>query len=179
MRIISGTLRGRRLHPPVNLPVRPTTDMAKEGLFNILTNLIDFEETDALDLYSGTGSIGFELVSRGCRNVLCVEKNQRCYDFISLTAARFGLQELKPVRADVLRFLASTKRKWDLIFADPPYDSEDIAELPGRIFSKELLNPGGRLILEHSRTNHFNETEFFEHQRTYGKVNFSFFVFQK
>ncbi len=176
MRIISGYLKGRRLNPPANLPVRPTTDMAREGLFNILNNIIDFEEVDVLDLFTGIGSIAFEFVSRGCKNVTCIDTNFKCIDFIKKTAAIFELSNLYPIRTDVFMFISRRQNKqFDIIFADPPYDLQNINVIPDHIFKNNLLTENGILILEHSAHLSFTEHPCFFQHRKYGKVNFTFF----
>ncbi len=176
MRIISGTHKGRRINPPLNLPVRPTTDMAKEGLFNILNNSIDFEDLNVLDLFAGTGNITFEFASRGAAAVTAVDLNFKCVDFIKKTAKEIGFETVKPVRFDVFRFLKSSSKSYDLIFADPPYDLEGIELLPDLIFEKEWLNKNAWLIIEHSRGIDFARHKYFSQKRNYGKVNFTFFT---
>ena len=175
MRIISGTLGRRKLHPPENLPVRPTTDLAKESLFNILNNLIDFEDIAMLDLFAGTGSIGFEFISRDAREVCAVDINAGCARFIEKTATEFRVDTLKTFQTDVFSFLKHTLKKFDVIFADPPYDMPNISTLPDIIFEKQLLLPDGMLIIEHSREIDFKAHPQFSQHRNYGKVNFSFF----
>ncbi|MEI6123140.1 MAG: RsmD family RNA methyltransferase [Bacteroidota bacterium] len=175
MRIISGTLGRRKLHPPETLPVRPTTDLAKESLFNILNNLIDFEDIAMLDLFAGTGSIAFEFVSRGAAQVTAVDSNLRCIDFIAKTALEFKVTNLKTSQTDVFKFINHTLQRFDVIFADPPYDMPNIPTLPNRIFEKELLLPDGLLVMEHSREHDFSAHPHFSQHRSYGKVNFSFF----
>ncbi len=176
MRIISGSLGRRRLHPPDNLPVRPTTDMAKESLFNILNNLIDFEDSRMLDLFAGTGSIGFEFVSRGSSEVCAVDINHVCIAFIEKTALEFKVTTMKTYHADVFLFIQHTLKKFDVIFADPPFDSKATSSLPDKIFAKELLLPDGLLIIEHPREVDFSQHPHFSQHRNYGKVNFSFFT---
>jgi len=175
MRIISGTHGGRRLHPPVNLPVRPTTDLAKESLFNILTNIFDFEGTSVLDLFAGTGSISFEFVSRGSAEVTAIDQDNRCVSFIIKTCEEFKIDNLKAYRSDAFSYIKHSLKKYDLIFADPPYDLESIAEIPEKIFERNLLKPDGLLIIEHSRDHDFSKHPKFSQHRKYGKVNFSFF----
>jgi len=175
MRIVSGKYRGRRLQPPVNLPVRPTTDFAKEGLFNVLNNLVDFSSLNVLDLFTGTGSIAFEFVSRGVEKVMAIDANHRCIDFIKKTAETFGAGNLKPVKTNVYVFLRHTTGKFDLIFADPPYEMEGISELPDLILSSALLSSDGLFILEHAAHHKFETHPCFDQRRVYGSVNFSFF----
>jgi 16S rRNA (guanine966-N2)-methyltransferase len=175
MRIISGKYGSRRLHPPANLPVRPTTDFAKESLFNILNNIIDFEGLNVLDLFAGTGSISLEFVSRGSSEVTSVDKDSRCISFIIKTCEEFKIDSLKAYRSDVFAFIKHSIKKYDLIFADPPYDLSSINTIPDKIFEKTLLKPGGILIIEHSRDIDFSKHPDFSQHRNYGKVNFSFF----
>jgi len=175
MRIISGTHKGRQIHPPSNLPVRPTTDFAKESLFNILANRLNYEEMNVLDLFAGTGSISFEFASRGAKEVTSVDMNYKCVEFIRRTATDFGFANLRPVRANVISFLDYCKVKYDLIFADPPYDLNAITTIPDKVMNNGLLNKDGILILEHSRDNDFSKHTLFTEHRIYGKVNFSFF----
>jgi 16S rRNA (guanine(966)-N(2))-methyltransferase RsmD len=174
MRIVSGHLGGRKLRPPENLPVRPTTDLAKESLFNILNNLVDFEELSVLDLFTGTGSIGFEFVSRGAVEVFAVDTNNKCISFIDKTAIEFKVDNIHAIQSDVFMFLKHANRKFDIIFADPPYDMTNIAAVADLVFEKQLLNPDGLLIMEHPREVDFTRHPHFSQKRTYGKVNFSF-----
>lgn len=176
MRIISGTLKGRRLEPKEELPVRPTTDMARESLFNILNNFVDFEDTAVMDLFSGTGAVAFEFVSRGAKEVTSVEINNKCVDFIKASAERFGVKNLHVVRADVFDLLKRAYKKFDIIFADPPYQSPDLPKLPDLIFQKDLLNEDGIFILEHPKEFSFEDHPNFWQHRKYGKVNFTFFA---
>ena len=175
MRIISGIYRGRKIHPPANLPVRPTTDYAKEGLFNVLNNLIDFEETSVLDLFAGTGNITFEFVSRGVPKVLAVDIERRCVDFISQTAERLEMEGVSVRRMNVKVFLRKASQNFDLVFADPPYEMEGISSLPDQILDADLISPGGLLILEHSDKYNFSDQPCFDQLREYGKVCFSIF----
>ncbi|MFH1937839.1 MAG: RsmD family RNA methyltransferase, partial [Bacteroidota bacterium] len=175
MRIISGQFKGRRIHPPSSLPVRPTTDYAKEGLFNVLTNLIDFSETTVLDLFSGTGNMAFEFASRGAPSVLAVDIERRCVDFINQTAEKFRMEGVKAIRMNVLVLL---KRRWesvDLVFADPPYGMDGMEKLPDLIRSSGIVKPTGIVILEHSNRHDFTHDPSFDQLREYGKVRFSIF----
>ncbi len=176
MRIISGKYGRRNIRPPKDLPVRPTTDMAKESLFNILSNKIDFENKSALDLFAGTGSIAFEFVSRGCQPVVAVDKNFQCIQFIKKAGSAFGMEDLQAIRTDVFRYIQSTSKKFDLIFADPPYALESIETINQLVFENKLLNKDGWLIVEHPREIDFSEQDHFVEHRKYGKVNFSFFT---
>ncbi|HBB01650.1 MAG: 16S rRNA (guanine(966)-N(2))-methyltransferase RsmD [Bacteroidetes bacterium GWD2_45_23] len=175
MRIISGKYKSRRIQVPSNLKARPTTDFAKENLFNILNNRIDWEETTALDLFSGTGSIALELVSRGCPYVVSVEQNQNHFNFICHAQEKLGTKELFPVRADVFKYLQSLRQQFDFIFADPPYELAGIEQLPDLIFEKNLLMAEGLFVLEHSRKFNFSHRPHFLEERAYGSVHFSFF----
>lgn len=175
MRIISGDHRGRKINPPANLPVRPTTDYAKEGLFNVLNNLIDFTETTVLDLFSGTGNIAFEFASRGVPSVLAIDIERRCVDFINETAEKFGMKEVRAIRMNVLVLLKIGKERADLVFADPPFGMDGIDKLPDLILSSGILKPHGLLILEHSEKYRFTDNPSFDQLREYGKVHFSIF----
>ena len=178
MRIISGTLKGRRLNPPANLPVRPTTDMAREGLFNILNNYVDYEECSVMDLFAGTGAMSVEFISRGAREVTAVDINNACTDYIKSEAQRLELRNLRVVRADVFDLLKRANRKFDLVFADPPYAIEGLETLPDLVFSHQLLTEDGIFILEHPREYSFEEHPHFWQHRNYGKVNVTFFAMQ-
>ena len=151
MRIIAGTLRGRRLEPPQNLPVRPTTDMARESLFNILNNYVDYEECAVMDLFAGTGAVSLEFISRGAREVTSIDRNAQCTDFIKRSAAKFGVGNLHVVRADVFDLLKRANRKFDIVFADPPYAIEGLASLPDLVFERGVLTDDGIFVLEHPR----------------------------
>jgi 16S rRNA (guanine(966)-N(2))-methyltransferase RsmD len=175
MRIVSGKYRGRKLQPPVNLPVRPTTDFAKEGLFNVLNNMIDFESIRVLDLFSGTGSIGFEFLSRGAMEVTAIDSSQRCVDFIKKTAEIFGACNIKAVKSNSFVFIKRMAAQYDVIFADPPYDLEGVEALPDLIYASGMLAEQGLLILEHSSGYRFEKHVNFHSHRQYGSVNFSFF----
>ena len=174
MRIVSGTHRGRNIKPPKNLPVRPTTDLAKESLFNILNNLVDFEELRVLDLFSGTGSISYEFYSRGAREITVVEQNYRCVDFIKKTTGLLKMPEIKVVQANVFSFLKNSLQ-YDLIFADPPYNIGRYEELTSAILNNELLSEDGILIIEHPAEILLSHFPGFYQLRNYGKVHFSFF----
>lgn len=178
MRIIGGSHRGRHLHPPKGLLVRPTTDLAKESLFNILNNRIDFEDLRVLDLFAGTGNISLEFASRGAAQVVAVEMNHRCTEFISKASKDLGFENVYIVKANVFHYLRSVKRKFDLIFADPPYEMKEISTLPSLIYDHGLLANEGWLILEHDSSVNFAEHEAFREERHYGKVHFSFFQMQ-
>ena len=176
MRIISGTLRGRRIEPKEELPVRPTTDMARESLFNILNNYVDYEDCAVMDLFAGTGAVSLEFVSRGAKEVTAVEINPKCVDFIRKTAERFGVENMHVVRADVFDLLKRAYKKFDIVFADPPYSSPDLPNLPDLVFEKNILTDDGIFILEHPQEHYFENHPHFWQHRKYGKVNFTFFA---
>mgnify|MGYP003310864637 FL=1 len=178
MRIIAGTHKGRRLRIPKNLPVRPTTDRAKEALFSILNHKVNFESTRVLDLYSGTGSIGFEFCSRGCTNVIAVEADQKCSGFIAKTAEEFGLS-VQSIRSTVQSYLSKCVTNFDIIFADPPYEGgdEEFQMIKDMIQTRKLLRSGGWFIFEHTEQLDFSSEEAFEESRKYGSCVFSFFQF--
>lgn len=176
MRIISGKYKGRRFEPPKNFKARPTTDMAKESLFNVLNNLIDWEDTTALDLFAGTGGISFELISRGCPQVTCIEKNPIHYAFIEKVRNQLNIQSgLQVLKLDVFSYLNHCSEKYDLIFADPPYDLKNFMEVPELILENNLIKEGGIFILEHPKDYDFTNLPLFFERRHYGSVNFSIF----
>lgn len=175
MRIISGSHKGRVLRPPQGLPVRPTTDMAKESLFNILNNHIDFEESKVLDLFAGTGNISLEFASRGAALILSVDLNGRCIDYISKMASDLRFKNLSAIRANVFAFLARPAGSYDVIFADPPYDMADREKIPSLIFENNWLAEEGIFIMEHDKHLSFKENPCFNEERRYGKIHFSFF----
>jgi len=175
MRIISGKYGRRRFDVPHDITARPTTDMARENLFNVLQGLIDLDGITALDLFAGTGAISFELLSRGCAHVTAVEKARVQGDFIRKVASQLGEENLTLVRGDVFKFIASCKQSFDLVFADPPYDLARLDELPELLLSSPLVHEGTLMVVEHSRANNFAHLPHFMQQRTYGKVNFSIF----
>jgi 16S rRNA (guanine966-N2)-methyltransferase len=175
MRIISGKHRGRTIRPPKNLPVRPTTDKAKEALFNILNNRIDFDELDVLDLFCGTGNISFEFVSRDVRSIACVDENFRCIGFVRSTMQELGMETAVTFKADAFKFVESTNQKWNLVFADPPYDFPKYLKLVSTILNRKLLNENGVLIVEHPKEVSFDSFPELTETRKYGKVHFSFF----
>lgn len=175
MRIIGGDLKGLRLNPPKNLPVRPTTDLAKEALFNILLNKINFEGIKVLDLFSGTGNISLEFASRGAAQVVSTDRSIHCVNYLKDTARQHKLEQIKTYKADVFKYLQMETEQYDLIFADPPYDLNQIPELPKIIFNKNLLLPGGLLIIEHQSMQNLSNHPAFVEQRKYGYASFSFF----
>jgi 16S rRNA (guanine(966)-N(2))-methyltransferase RsmD len=176
MRIISGRLGGRRINPPSNMPyTRPTTDIAKEGLFNILQNNLDFESLKTLDLFGGTGSISYELASRGVTDLTIVEKDNQMFSFIKKTAAELKLENIKLVKADVFRFIENCPDQFDLIFAGPPYALTTIDELPRLIFEKGLLASGGWFVLEHTPRNDYKTFDNYLREKNYGTTIFTIF----
>ncbi|MEA3444660.1 MAG: RsmD family RNA methyltransferase [Bacteroidota bacterium] len=177
MRIVSGTHKGRVIRPPKFFKARPTTDMAKESLFNILQNRFDFSETEVLDLFSGTGSISYEFASRSCKRIDSVEKDFRYYSFIRDTAKQFGFDNLNCIKGDCFKFLKHSSEKFDIVFADPPYELENLGDLPDLVFQSEILIDEGLFILEHPDKYNFSKHPNFSELRKYSRVNFSFFVF--
>jgi len=177
MRIIGGEYGKRRFNPPASMPhTRPTTDVAKEGLFNILTNNLDIEELKTLDLFGGTGSISYELASRGAKDLTIVEKDPKMYEFIKKTANELKLENFRILKTDVFKFIDQCPEKFDFIFAGPPYALENIDDLPRRIFEKKLLNPKGWFVLEHTPRNDYKKFPFYVTERNYGTTIFSVFV---
>ena len=175
MRIINGKHKGKRLYPPKNLPVRPTTDFAKEGLFNVLRNRIDIEALSILDLCAGTGSMTFEFASRGASSILSVDLNFGCVKYIKEQAKELGYYGIRCVKSDLFQFVKKVGGSYDLIFADPPYALEGVENLPDLLLAKNILNEDGLLILEHGKQHHFEEHPQFLLSKTYGNVNFTFF----
>lgn len=176
MRIISGKYGGRRIHPPAKMPyTRPTTDVAKEGLFNILQNRIDFNGMKTLDLFGGTGSISYELASRGATDLTIIEKDPQMCDFIRKNIQHLGIEHCRVLKTDVFDFLSTTKEQFDLIFAGPPYAMGAIDELPLKIMAGNILAAGGLFILEHTPRNNYEKFPGFSFQRNYGTTVFSFF----
>lgn len=175
MRIISGNYRGKNIIAPTNLPSRPTTDFAKEALFNILRNRYYLEEVSVMDLFAGTGNISYEFISRGCKSLVAVDQNYNCYKFIKSTIEKLNFHYAQTVKADVFSFLETCNRKFDIVFADPPYDMEGIEKIPELVFKNNLLAENGILILEHSKETKLDEVTHFIEKRKYGNINFSFF----
>lgn len=177
MRIISGKWGGRRISPPAQMPhTRPTTDIAKEGLFNILQNRMDFEGIESLDLFGGTGCISYELASRGAAQLTLVEKDPIMHAFIKKNAEMLGIENYKVLKMDVFAYLQSCDEDFDFIFAGPPYALGTIDELPKLIVSKKMIRKGGFFVLEHTPRNNYEKFEGFSFQRNYGTTLFSFFV---
>ena len=175
MRIISGKYGRRRFDVPNNISARPTTDMARENLFNVLGNLIDMEGKTVLDLFAGTGAMSFEFLSRGCAQVTAVEKARVQCNFIKKVQKLLGDDNLTLVRGDVFKFVATCRQSFDIIFADPPYDLERFGEIPQLILDSPLVHDGTLFIMEHPREHDFSALPHFSQQRVYGKVNFSLF----
>jgi 16S rRNA (guanine966-N2)-methyltransferase len=177
MRIISGELGGRRINPPAKMPhTRPTTDLAKGGLFNILENNLDIASLKTLDIFGGTGSISYELASRGAEDLTIVEKDTAMYEFIKKTSQDLKLENFKVIKMDVFKFLEQCTEKFDFIFAGPPYALTTIDELPKKIAEKQLLKPNGWFVLEHTPRNNYENYPFFVTARNYGTTIFSIFV---
>ena len=175
MRIISGTYGGRRLSPPKNITARPTTDFAKESLFNLLNNRMDLEGIDMLDLFAGTGGIGIECISRGAREVTAVEIAHVQQNWIISCCKQLGIRNLSVIRGDVFKFLSACRTKYDLIFADPPYALEELPTLPDVILARDILKENGWLVIEHGKDTDFTSHPRHIETRTYGSVHFSFF----
>lgn len=177
MRIIGGEFGGRRLKPPSKMPhTRPTTDIAKEGLFNIIENNLDISELRTLDLFGGTGCISYELASRGAADLTIVEKDKIMAAFIRKTSGLLGIDHFQVLCTDVFRYIRSCSEKFDFIFAGPPYALQNIDEIPFLIFEKELLNQKGWFVLEHTPRNDYKSYPYFVTQRNYGTTVFSIFI---
>jgi 16S rRNA (guanine(966)-N(2))-methyltransferase RsmD len=177
MRIISGTLGGRRFNPPASMPyTRPTTDIAKEGLFNVLQHQLDIEGMKTLDLFGGTGSISYELASRGAADLTIIEKDSSMHDFIRKTIQQLNIANVKLLKLDVFRFLQDCKEQFDFIFAGPPYALKNIDDLPKLVVERNLLKPNGWFVLEHTPRNNYEGWPKFAATRNYGTTVFSFFV---
>jgi len=176
LRIISGLHKGRRITAPSQIRVRPTTDAAKESLFNILANKYSFEDISFLDLFSGTGNISYEIASRGCTDITAVDNNYRCAGFIKETVRNLNLDGVRVEKGDVYQYLDTVTRKFDLIFADPPYMSEDTHRIHELVFERTLLKENGRLIIEHGNDQNFGKLAHLVDERTIGNVNFTIFI---
>jgi len=176
MRIISGKYKGKRLVAPKKLPVRPTTDFAKEGLFNILNNKIQFDEVSLLDLFSGTGNISYEFASRGADEITSVDAHYGCVKYINQTSEELDFS-IKTVKSDVFKYLKTTPFTFDVIFADPPYaiKQSEFEDIIKKVFERKLLNPAGLLIIEHSKHTDLSKAAHFVDARRYGGSIFSFF----
>lgn len=176
MRIIRGKYGRRRFDVPKNITARPTTDFARENIFNVLENMMDFEGMRALDLFAGTGAISFELLSRGCASVTAVEKSAVQHGFIRKVAQELDERNLTLIKGDAFKFIAAAPAQFDFIFADPPYDLPRFGEIPGLILKSGMLKPGAIFIIEHSRNYDFSGLPGFTGRRVYGSVNFSIFT---
>jgi len=179
MRIISGKFKGRRINPPKNLPVRPTTDMSKEALFNVLNNYFNFSGLKVLDLFAGTGNISFEFASRGSDNITSVDQDFGCVKFIKQVAAEYDFN-IAAVKSEVLAFISKSNSTYDIIFADPPYglDQAVFEKIVASIFEKNLLDEAGMMVIEHSKYTKLDHMENFSFKKTYGGSIFSFFEFE-
>jgi len=177
MRIIGGKLKGIRLQPPANLPVRPTTDMAKEALFNILNNKYDFETCAVLDLFCGTGNLTFEFASRGAESILAVDMDYGCVNWVKNTAKQYQFDQIDVRKGDVFKLLKQMTGSYDLIFADPPYNMPNIPQIPVMVEAQQLLKPNGLLIVEHQSNMKLNRQPGYTETRKYGNSSFSFFEF--
>ena len=175
MRIVGGTHRSRQFHVPDHLGIRPTTDFAKEALFNILSNRIDFEDKKILDLFGGSGSISYEFASRGASEIITIEKNIKSCEFIKKTAREFKFSDIKVIKMDVFIFLKTCSDSFDIIFSDPPFKLENIQRIPALVFERKLLNENGTLIVEHPSNVDFTGIKERKETREYGTVNFSIF----
>lgn len=175
MRIIGGIFKGRHIVTPKNLPVRPTTDFAKESLFNILNNKIDFDSVSVLDLFCGTGNISLEFASRGANRITSIDKHGACIQFLKTFSKSIGIQTIFPECQDVFKYLKKINQSFDVIFADPPYNLENINEIHELVFTGNALNKGGWLIIEHGPKTDLSQQTYFIEKRKYGNVNFSFF----
>lgn len=175
MRIIGGLYKGRIFHPGKNFKSRPTTDIAREALFNILENRYDFSNKKILDLFSGTGSIGYEFISRGCQEATMVELDSVHYRFIVSVLENLKIKNAMILRTDVFKFLKTARRKYDIIFADPPYDMKSFSQVPEAVFNAGIVKDGGLFIIEHPKEYDFSGHPYFAELRKYGKVNFTFF----
>jgi 16S rRNA (guanine(966)-N(2))-methyltransferase RsmD len=177
MRIIGGSLGGRRVNPPANMPhTRPTTDIAKEGLFNILQNNLEMEGMKTLDLFGGTGSISYELASRGAADLTIIEKDDKMHAFISNNITALKIENCKVIKSDVFRFINQCAEQFDFIFAGPPYALSTIDKLPELVAEKKLLNPGGWFVLEHTPRNNYEKFPLYKTSRNYGTTIFSIFI---
>ena len=175
MRIIGGRLKGKTIYPPMGYNARPTTDFAREGLFNILANEYEFEDLKVLDLFGGTGAIAYEFASRGAARVWSVEMNRDNARFIRIEAARLGLDNVTAVHSNVFDFIPLCREKFDIIFADPPYALDGLDGIPDKVLGADILYPDRYFILEHGDEYSFTEHPCFVKERSYGRVHFSFF----
>jgi 16S rRNA (guanine966-N2)-methyltransferase len=176
MRIVGGIFGGRRFSPPAKIPARPTTELAKEGLFNMLNNSFDMEGIKTLDLFGGTGSISYELASRGAADLTLIERDATTIDFIKKTSKELGIEEiLHIIRGDVFKFMKQSADQYNFIFAGPPYALINIDDLPLLVFEKKMLAPGGIFVLEHTPRNDYQQHPHFQRMKNYGTTIFTFF----
>ena len=175
MRIISGTHKGRVIHAPKNLPVRPTTDFAKESIFNILNNHFEFDGLRVLDLFCGTGNMTYEFASRGCGDILSVDSHFHCCEFVKKTCAAFKMDQVRVIKSDAFAFLKRPAAPFHIIFCDPPYEMEHFEQLQELVFFNDLLKPQGWLVIEHGPNTDLSKLKYFSEHRKYGNVNFSIF----
>lgn len=175
MRIIRGKYGRRRFDVPKNITARPTTDFARENIFNVLDNTLDYEDKRALDLFAGTGAISFEFLSRGCAHVTSIEKAATQHAFIHKVSKELGADNHRIIRGDALKYITTGVAPFDIVFADPPYDLPGFEEIPGKVLSSGIVAPGGLFIIEHSGKHDFSSLPGFYDHRTYGSVNFSLF----
>jgi len=175
MRIIGGRLKGTSVNPPMGYNARPTTDFAREGLFNVLDNEYEFEDLKVLDLFGGTGAIAFEFASRGASRVYSIDMNRDNASFIRKEAKRLGLSNVTAVHDNVFDFLPICHEKFDIIFADPPYSLEGLETIPDKVFASDILHPDRYFILEHGGEHSFTSHPRFKKEKVYGRVHFSFF----
>lgn len=178
MRIIGGTLKGRKFMPPKGFDSRPTTDYAREALFNILGHQINLFGAETLDLFCGTGAMSYELASREAKSVTAVDKNVLCLKYIKEQAGIYGANQIKTIRSEAKTFIARANLKYDLIIADPPFEMAGIPEIVSSILEKPLLKPHGLLVLEHDNSHDYSTIKGFESSRKYGNVHFSFFTLE-
>lgn len=176
MRIITGEYKGRHFEIPRSFKARPTTDFAKENIFNVIRGYVDFTDKAALDLFSGTGSISLELLSRGCSKVISVELDREHIAFIRQCLAKIGTDKCLTLRTDALRFIKNCREQFDIVFADPPYSMAELPQIPQLILEKGLVKKGGILVMEHGSQTDFSQLEGFADHRNYGSVNFSIFL---
>ena len=179
MRIISGKYKGHRFSPPKNLPYRPTTDLAKTGLFNILNNYWNFDNIKFLDLFSGTGSITYEFSSRGCNDITSVDLNYGCVNYLKKTAASLNIKGIKAIKSDTFKFMNYCTDDFDIIFAGPPYPLTNIPEISDIVFERKLLREHGWLIIETNQLTRLDQKDFFNFKRNYGTTVFNFFSRKK
>lgn len=175
MRIISGIHKGKIIQSPQNLPVRPTTDFAKSGLFNMLAHRIEFKKCKVLDLFAGTGNISFEFISRGAYSVTAVDSNNMCIKFIKTFFEKLNAEGATAIKAEVSEFIKGTQQQFDIIFADPPFETDDYGSLIETVITRKSLTDNGIFILEHHSKNHFIDHQNFIEERKFGNVTFSFF----